>query len=309
MAGEKAESRDRRCGGCGDPGHARRVPSPDISSRPDHVHRPIPDPRQQLGASAVRFDPAARRPGLAHRRSYPSVRIDVRRLCRGKRLPGAIDARSKPTGLAPVASVVADLSAKTGTAAEARGFGGLGEDGLEAVSVGRRNVIRIGTLRELQCIRKPDAFRFGAAHEIAHLSGGDPQVERIVAAAYFWGGAFILAGIARVLVAVIGDPLSLVHLGFGAVNFAVRSALPALMPNLVAFGTLAGLLFAESRSARRLREFHADAVVRELTGNVRGVGGNLAAAPAAPSFRSPACGRRAGGPEAAPRGKSRRSFL
>jgi Zn-dependent protease with chaperone function len=135
--------------------------------------------------------------------------------------------------------------------------------------VGGRNVIRIGTLRELQCVKKPDGFRFGLAHELAHLGSGDPRTESILAAAYVAGGVFILAGIGRVLVAVVADLLPLMRLGFDVVLFSLRGALPALAPNLISFGVLIALLFAERRSAWRLREFHADAVARRLTGDAR----------------------------------------
>lgn len=167
----------------------------------------------------------------------------------------------------PVAAVAEELGQSTGVTTDVRGYGGLLENGIEAASAGFRRIIWIGTLRERQCVVDPSRFRFAFAHELAHIASGDPVTERIVGTAYLTGALFIVAGIGRVILAVVGDPLSLMHRGFEAVVFAFRAALPALLPNLLAFGVLSALLFAESRSARRLREFHADAFAREVTGN------------------------------------------
>lgn len=174
-------------------------------------------------------------------------------------------AHSRPVS-DPVRKAVREFADTTGTNAEGLGFGGAAEDGFEAVSVGKRNVIRIGTLRELECVKNSDRFRFGLAHEFAHLGSGDPRTESILAAAYIAGGAFVLSGIGRVFFSVIVDLLALMHLGFDVILFTLRGTLPALAANLTAFGVLIVLLFAERRSARRLREFHADAVARNLSG-------------------------------------------
>ncbi len=167
----------------------------------------------------------------------------------------------------PVADVVASLSEQTRINLESQGFGSLDEDGLEAVSVGTRSVLRIGTRRELECLRQPDAFRFGVAHEFAHIGSGDPRTEEFLSAAYFAGSLFVIAAIGRIVFFSIADLIELGQLNIELATMWLGNLAGALIPNLVAFGLLIMLFLAERRSSRRLREFRADAIAMSLTGH------------------------------------------
>lgn len=163
-------------------------------------------------------------------------------------------------------TVVADLAAQAGVNADAIGFGKLDEEGIEAVVAGRSRVIRIGTLWVRSSILEPARFRFAIAHEIAHLASGDPRAERIVNAAVLIGGLAMMAAVGRIIAYVGGDTLALSHLDLPTLLFVLRNAVPAILANLVALGTLAVLILLESRASARLREFHADAIARNLSG-------------------------------------------
>ncbi|MBX4899825.1 M48 family metalloprotease [Rhizobium bangladeshense] len=173
---------------------------------------------------------------------------------------------------AQTSTVVADLAAQAGIHADAVGFGRLDEEGIEAVVAGRSRVIRIGTLWVRSSVLEPIRFRFAIAHEIAHLASGDPRAERIVNAALLIGSLAMMAAIGRIIAYVGGDTLALSHLDLPTLLFVLRNSVPAILANLVALGTLAVLILLESRASARLREFHADAIARNLSGGGDGLG-------------------------------------
>ena len=167
---------------------------------------------------------------------------------------------------AQTSAVVADLAVQANVDAEAVSFGKLDEEGIEAVVAGRSRVIRIGTLWVRSSILEPARFRFAIAHEIAHLASGDPRAERIVNAAFLIGGLAMMAAIGRIIAYVGGDTLALSRLDLPTLIFVLRNAVPAIIVNLIALGTLAVLMLLEGRASARLREFHADAIARNLSG-------------------------------------------
>ncbi|WSH67972.1 M48 family metalloprotease (plasmid) [Rhizobium ruizarguesonis] len=167
---------------------------------------------------------------------------------------------------AQTSAVVADLAAQANVDAKAVGFGKLDEEGIEAVVAGCSNVIRIGTLWVRSSILEPARFRFAIAHEIAHLASGDPRAERIVNAAFLIGGLAMMAAIGRIIAYVGGDTLTLSYLDLPTLIFVLGNAVPAVLANLVALGTLAVLILLEGRASARLHEFHADAIARNLSG-------------------------------------------
>lgn len=166
---------------------------------------------------------------------------------------------------AHVAGIVSELASKAGVVVEAQSYGARTAAEIEAAMVGRRKVVRIGTARLRDSVSDPARFRFLIAHELVHLAAGDPATDRVVRATSAVAALFMVVAIGSVLKATATNLAEVEGLGAGAVLFALWPSLLAFAANMASFGALAMVLFAESRSAKRLREFHADIAARLLT--------------------------------------------
>jgi Zn-dependent protease with chaperone function len=181
-----------------------------------------------------------------------------------------------PPGKAPslgttVPRLVEQLAGALGIAVEVQSYGGLTEGEIESVIIGSRNIIRIATSRLRQSKTNPDAFRYIVAHELIHLAAGDPRTDRRIMCCYSVGAFFMLVGFGGVLWSVGGVVATSASFGLEGIIVGLKTIWLPLLTNTASMGALAALLYLETRSAMRLREFHADVVASALVGPQRAV--------------------------------------
>jgi Zn-dependent protease with chaperone function len=165
-----------------------------------------------------------------------------------------------------VPGMVEQLAQKLGMDVEVEPFGGPTDGEIESVMVGRRKVIRIATTQLREAKRNPDGFRYILAHELTHLAAGDPRTDQRITCAYSIGALFMLAAFAGVMWNVGGVIVTSIAFGVKALIVGIRTVWLPIFANVASMATLAILLLLETRSAVRLREFHADAVAAALVG-------------------------------------------
>jgi len=175
-----------------------------------------------------------------------------------------------PPGKAPslgttIPQMVDQLTKSLSIKAEVQPYGGPAEGEIESVILGRRNIVRVATSRLRESKSNPEAFRYILAHELVHLAAGDPATDRRIICAYSTGALFMLLGFCSVLWRVGSVISTSAAFGSDAIFAGLKVIWLPLLTNTASMGALAALLYLETRSAMRLREFHADAAAAILT--------------------------------------------
>jgi hypothetical protein len=193
--------------------------------------------------------------------------VAARRLLRLRRFrrEGAPSIRN-PTALAIIEEVSAVLGISATPVVAATG-------GFRAYVIGKKNIISIDPAG--LGLRSTDSakFKFSIAHELAHCATRDFAAEEIVKSNYIaccviLGYTFMESAVYSIYIAysfwssvkpggiVVGLPMwqSLMFDALDSVSFAAT------------IGVLLAILLAESRAARRGREFHADALAAAVAG-------------------------------------------
>ena len=176
-------------------------------------------------------------------------------------------ARLRPLRSRPITRQARTLAAALGVRVLPMATGDRADGRMSAFSIGRHDIIRIGTGALPLAIRQPDVFTFRLAHEIAHLQAGDPKRERSVLTGYATASLMLVAALASVALAIGSGIAAVLPFGWRAAGSLWMSTLGFVaFANAAAFAAVTLSLAAEHMSATRLREFHADAVAAGLTG-------------------------------------------
>lgn len=140
--------------------------------------------------------------------------------------------------------------------------GGFGDKKLSALTLGQHMAVRIGRGALKTATRDADGFKFQIAHELVHLASNDPRRDQTVLAVYISTFLAVCASFGLSLIASAQDLMQAAKLGgfswfMSSWNSTVCFAISA---NTVAFGGIMLVLWLENQSAKRIREFHADAL-------------------------------------------------
>lgn len=145
--------------------------------------------------------------------------------------------------------------------------GGPTDTKFSALMLGGHYVVRIGRGALSSAKKNPDAFDFRVAHELVHLASRDPQRDHLLQAVYIVTVASLALAIAVSYSYILQSALAAQVTDGGMRVGRLRILIFPTVANGVAFLAVLLVLLLESRSARRLREFHADALASALVGD------------------------------------------